>query len=181
DIDGHSSYEAISNNSARELILWKINSDLSITPLDTIKNFTSDSAEADLEYYNDVYINTIITDADGDGKNEIWTVDADGDLFSYEYINNQLSRKYSLQTNFTTNQKEIITSGDFDGDGTKDIAVLFNSNSIAHYYFILVFNFKNQKPNILYENVFLDQSAEYTGLNFDKFYQTLGFADVDND
>src|SRR5690606_14196764 len=65
DIDGDGSYEAISNNSARELILWKINSDLSITPLDTIKNFTSDSAEADLEYYNDVYRNTIITDADG--------------------------------------------------------------------------------------------------------------------
>jgi hypothetical protein len=45
----------------------------------------------------------------------------------------------------------------------------------------LVFNYKNNVFNILYQKVFLDQSAEFIGFGFTKVFQSLKFADIDND
>ena len=82
----------------------------------------------------------------------------------------------------STLKNNVFSAGDFDGDGKKDFAILYETNSIAPSFLLLVVGFDNHQPKILMQKVFLDQSAEYRGgLSFSSIYQSLKFVDVNND
>ncbi len=188
DLDGDGKTEILSNYYSKTPTVWRVNSDLSISKIDSLPNYSfisSYDSNSSGESANEFGLKSFtIADLNGDGTKEIWMVDFDGDLISYKILKNPLrfERGDSLITQlFETSSNNIIASGDFDGDGIDEIAVLFQTNSIAPNFWLKILNFKNDQPNVLYEKLFLDQSEEFAGFNFNKVYQSLRFVDIDND
>ena len=188
DFGGDGNTEILSNYYSTMPTIWKVNNDFSISKIDSLPNYSfisSYDSSSSGESVNKFGLNSFtVADFNGDGIKEIWMVDFDGDLISYKILKNPLrfERGDSLITQlFETSSNKIIASGDFDGDGIDEIAVLFQTNSIAPNFWLKILNFKNDKPNILYEKLFLDQSAEFAGFNFNKVFQSLRFVDIDND
>lgn len=187
DLDNDGTFEIISQKDFTSYQIRKIKSTLDV---DTSKiifyksyidTLDSDKFSASNNY---VYNNLLVIDSDNDGKKEIWFVDADGDLISYTIQNlNNIVKGDSLKViGLTTLKNNILSSGDYNGDGKKDFAILYETNSIAPSFLLLIVSFENHQPQILMQKVFLDQSAEYRGgLSFSNIYQSLRFVDVDND
>jgi subtilisin family serine protease len=163
-------------------LLWKVNQDLTTT----LKDSTFYIAKIDAFGSNYTTRNMLINDLDNDGIKEIWFLDVDGDLKSFK-VNSNLT--FTKSDSFYTsglsvpNQQNILSIGDYDGDGKKDLAVLYKTNSIAPTFFILIISFENHNPRIISQKVFLDQSEEYGGglSTGADLYQSLKFVDIDND
>ncbi len=188
DLDNDNSTEILSNYFSRQTTVWKINNDLSVSKFDSLPNYSFISLFD--QYTSGDSANTVarnsfaIADLNGDGIKEIWMADFDGDLISYKILNSPLhfERGDSLISQlFITGAHKIISAGDFDGDGIDELAVLFETNNIAPNFWLKILNFKNGQPNILYDKLFLDQSAEFLGFGFTKVFQSLRFVDLDND
>lgn len=183
DFDNSGYTKVITNCNDQFYLVYKLNSDLSLTLLDTLKNYSYiDAADSSIEFVNEVKNNVVIADANGDGKKEFWFTDVDGDVLSYDINGNSFTRGDSLITNLSGMRINTISAGDYNGDGVQELAVLFQTKSIAPDFMLLIFNFKNHKCNLISQKMFLDQSAEFNGFNFsNKVYQSLRFADIDND
>ena len=184
DLDLDGDYELITLSQGSILIKWDINSNLEIlnpnifyTRSDTL------DPEPGYEFSNYPSTNIEIADINGDGKKEIWFLDADGDLKSYiaEPSGSLIKGNSFITQGLTTRNSNIFSIGDYDGDGIKDFAILYQTNSIAPTFLLLVVNYINNQFDIITQKVFLDQSAEFIGFSFSEAYQSLKFADVDND
>ena len=109
-----------------------------------------------------------IADMDGNGINEFWMVDEDGDIFSYDIgTNNSFIKDTNniIRTGFL-GSSSFIASGDYNGDGKAELAVLLHSvdqYDIAPFYRLIVFNISDGTPNILYDQAFFDASTEFSG------------------
>ena len=79
-------------------------------------------------------------------------VDEDGDIFSYKITgNNQFVQQYLIPTEFL-GSSAFLTSGDFDGDGKDELAVMLHSLDeldIAPFYRLLIFNLTGSNLNTL--------------------------------
>ncbi len=183
DLDNDGKAEIVTNINDTLIRVYKLSDDLKISSYTNLENYsTIDSYDRQLDFPNYVYRNAVVADLNGDGTKELWFADYDGDLMSYNILGpNNFAKGNGLITKFLTNSNNILAAGDFDGDGTDELAVLFETNTIAPNFLLLIFNFKNNTPNILYEKIFLDQSAEFTGSVFNQVYQSLRFADIDGD
>ena len=175
-------YLITQNESPDRYLIWKLNSDLSTSLVDS----TFYTARPDSFGSNYTTRSMLVDDIDNDGIKEIWFVDDDGDIKSYKVnlglnINKSDSMNvYGLSPVF---QQDILSSGDYNGDGKKDIAILYSTNSIAPAFLLLIVTFNNHSPTILMQKVFLDQSEGYgggLGVGAD-IYQSLKFVDIDND
>jgi subtilisin family serine protease len=137
--------------------------------------------------YSNVLMRNIITaDCNNDGVQELWFVDRDGDIVSYKITGlGTFQQNLVIPTNYGSDYNNIITAGDYDGDGVTDIAALFNSDSsyaVAPFQYLLIFNMKGNKPNLLYQSYFLDQSTEFRSMAFNKSVNnSIRFVDIDND
>jgi subtilisin family serine protease len=165
-------------------ILWRVNADLSIDSLHAFYKTYNDSIEPNYDLNNRTTANLIVADTDNDGRNEIWFIDHDGDLISY-IVNpdGSFTKGDSLITvGWRVRNSNIMDIGDYDGDGKKDIAILYLTNSIAPNLLLLIINFDQNGYKIISQKVFLDQSNEYRNLLFGtSVYQTIKFVDLDND
>lgn len=185
DIDKDGKYEVISNFQQEKLLAYNVESDLSLTLIDTLENFSYvDPFEDQIGVSPSATFNVISADMDKNGKNELWFVDFDGDLLSYNYQQGNFVKgdsiidRYSLGGLFSN----AISKGDYDGDGADDIAVLFSVNgNIAPLFIVNVYSYKNQKYQLIFQKIFLDQSSEFRGFTFKKEYQTIKLEDIDND
>jgi subtilisin family serine protease len=187
DLDGDGSFEIISQKGFSSYQINKIKQSLEVDTSKVVFYKTySDTLDSDKysEINNLINNNLLVIDSDNDGKKEIWFVDADGDLISYKVndLNNIVKGDSLRVIGLTTIKDNILSSGDYNGDGKKDFAVLYETNSIAPSFLLLIVTFQNHIPKILVQKVFLDQSAEYSGgLSFNDVYQTLRFVDINND
>ena len=181
DIDNDGKTEILVLNSDTSVVVWEVTNDLKLnknTP-DTLFNFTAKS-------FGNNIINSpsgVISDIDKDGIKEFWTVDSDGDIFSYEIYGPDDFRKGSTISTGFTGSSALITTGDYDGDGVKDLAVLLHSVDqldIAPFYRLIVFNLKNQTINTLFDQVFIDAATEFISA-FQSSENSIRFADLDND
>jgi hypothetical protein len=183
DLNGDGQNELITQSADRRYyILWKIKNDLSVDSVQTFYKKFNDNLEGNFPFNNETTGNLVITDTDGDQKKEVWFMDADADLKGYEINSSgQFAKLDSFITQgFRIQQSNAFDVGDYDGDGTPDFAILYNTNSIAPNYLLLILTYKNNNFDIMTSKVFMDQSAEFSGL-FNEAYQSLGFIDVDND
>ena len=188
DFDEDGTTEILSNYFSEKTTVWRIGNNFSISEIDSLPNYsyiTPYDTITSQDSVNKIGLNSFtVADLNGDGTKEIWMVDFDGDLISYKILKNPLrfQKGDSLITQlFETTSNSILASGDFDGDGNDEIAVLLQTNGIAPNFWLKILNFKNDQPNILYERLFLDQSAEFIGFGFSKVFQSLRFTDIDND
>lgn len=177
DIDNDSNSEILAVNSDTSIIVWHVNSDLSLSLPIILPNYTSKGFGANILDSP----HCIVIDEDNDGKKEIWLVDRDGDIFSYEYSGaNIFSQNKVFSTEFQ-GSSSLITSGDYDGDGVQEIAVLIHSIEdidIAPFYRLLIFNFKNDNLNILFDQAFIDASVEFNA-SFRPAESSIRFVDLD--
>ncbi len=183
DIANDGTTELLAVTSPQQISVFRLNANLSLDTMaiDTIKNF-SPAGYGDNDFN---YPNALLIDADKDGKNEIWTIDSDGDVLCYNVLaknNIQPDSTRSFSTGMTSSSS-YITSGDFDNDGTTDLAVILQSVTavdFASYYRVLVFNFKGKTLNILFDKSFIDPSGQYSFLT-QKALNSIKLANVDNE
>jgi subtilisin family serine protease len=183
DLNNDGRPEIISNHYKTSTKIFRINDDLSLDSIGIIKNTSLNSADyTGQEYYNVSFKNSFAAaDVDGDGIKELCLLDYDGDLYTYKFNNNVITPGDSLIENtLTIGENKIITSGDYNGDGSDEVAVLYNSGGIANYFVLRIISFKNHQANILFEKVFVDQSADYSGI-FSESFQSLKMTDIDDD
>ncbi len=184
DLNSNGDYELLTLTNGDRLIKWDINSDLTISNANTFytKSDTLD-IEPGYEFSNYPSTNVEVADVDNDGKKEIWFLDDDGDLKSFVVQpSGQLTRGNSFITQgLITRNPNIFSIGDYNGDGIKDFAVLYQTNSIAPTFLLLIFTYRNNDFQIITQKVFLDQADEFIGFTFSEAYQSIKFADVDSD
>lgn len=181
DIDSDGKTEILVVKNDTTIGVWELPNSQSLTPTEkvTLRNFSS-------KWVGQNRINSpnaIILDSNGDGIRELWLIDEDGDLFSFEIRgdNNFVPYK-TISTEFFGNSA-YLTNGDFDGDGKQEIAVLLHSIEkldIAPYYRLIIFNFLDNNINLLFDYPFIDAAFEYNNA-FRKAENAIKFADLDND
>jgi hypothetical protein len=179
DIDLDGTTEVIVVDSDTSLTIWKVNSNLGLSNPIKLSNFTPTGFGGNIIDAP----HSVITDADNDGKNEIWMVDRDGDIFSYEIQNANTYLKDKVFSTEFLGSSALLDAGDYNGDGFPDIAVLIHSIDefdIAPFYRLLIFTFATGKLTILHDQAFIDASVEFNG-SFRSAESSIRFADLDLD
>ena len=178
DIDDDGFTEILAIESDTSISIHQVGSDLSLTIEDRLINYS------DIGLFGNRFDspNAVIADADNDGQNEIWIIDSDGDLISYNIASpNNYSVKAFIATQFIGSEN-ILTAGDFNGDGIQEVAVLLQSSEdfdIAPFNLLVVFNLIGSELNIIYQRAFIDPSIEFNSA-FQKVERSLRFADLDS-
>jgi len=168
DIDLDGITEVLAVDSDTSLIIWKVTPELSLNNPKKLSNFTTEGFGGNIIDAP----NAVITDTDNDGKNEIWMVDRDGDVYAYEIFSTEFLGSSSL-----------LDAGDYNGDGFQDLAVLIHSIDnldIAPFYRLLIFTFASGSLNILYDQAFIDASVEFNA-SFRSAESSIKFEDLDLD
>lgn len=183
DIDGDGVTEIVALKGNDTISVYNWNNNV-LTLEATLTNYSFNDYNS--LYSNVLMRNFVLADSNNDGIQELWFVDRDGDIVSYKITApGTYQPAVVIPTYFASNYNNIITTGDYDGDGNTDLAVLFNSDSsyaIAPYQALMIFNMKDNKPNLLYKNFFLDQSTEFRSMAFNKSVNnSIRFVDIDND
>ncbi len=179
DIDGDNITEVVAVSSDTSVTVWKVNNNLTLSNPITLRNFTEESFGINILDSP----NGVIADINDDGVNELWFVDVDGDIFSYNIIGpNNYQQGSSITTGFW-GSSAYLAKGDFDGDDNDELAVLLHSIDaidIAPYYRLVVFNLLGNQFNILYDQVFVDASTEFRS-SFQQSENSIRLADIDED
>ncbi len=178
DIDNDGKTELMEIDSDTSFVIWKINSDLSLSDSVRLVNFTKPGPGGNVL----TYPHAVITDMDGDGKNEIWMVDQDGDIFSYKILgNNKYQKDKDISSGFESSTA-YLAAGHYTSSNKESMAVLLHSytgSDIAPYYRLIIFNFIADSLNIVYDQTFVDPTTEFNS-QFQKAENSLRFADLEN-
>ncbi len=179
DIDNDGKTEVLAVSSDSSITVWRVTNDLKVSDPSKLINFSPAGSGGNI--YDSPH--AVVTDLDGDGKNEIWTVDKDGDIFDYKVLgpNNFLKGKV-FSTGFLSSSS-YLASGNYTGDGKKELAVLLHSISdvdVAPFYRLLIFNIISDSINVIYDQAFIDAASEFNS-SFQKADNSIRFSDIDND
>ena len=82
DIDDDGITEIIAISSDTSVNIWNVNNDLTLSNPIALTNFTEESFGINILDAP----NSVVADINSDGVNEIWFVDVDGDIFSYNIL-----------------------------------------------------------------------------------------------
>ncbi|MGB5847457.1 MAG: S8 family serine peptidase, partial [Ignavibacteriaceae bacterium] len=179
DIDDDSKTEIVVVDSDTSFTVWKVDSVLSVSNPIRLVNFTEESFG-----YNVIDApNGVIADINGDDRNEFWSVDLDGDVFSYEIFGTDDYRQGSVITTGFIGSAAFIAAGDYNGDGIDELGVLLHSIpqvDIAPFYRLIVFNLIGDNFNVLYDQALIDAASEFNSA-FQRSENSVRFADLDND
>lgn len=179
DIDGDNITEVVAVSSDTSFTVWNVNSDLTLSNPITLRNFTEERFGFNILDAP----NGVVADVNNDGVYEIWFVDVDGDIFSYNILGPNNYQVGSVISTEFWGSSAYLAAGDFDGDNREELAVLLHSIDfidIAPYYRLIVFNLVNNQFNSLYDQVFVDASTEFRS-SFQQSENSIRFADIDDD
>jgi len=179
DIDDDNQSEIVVINSDTSAIVWKVNNDLSLSnPIDLV-NFTG--YKFGFNILNAP--NAALADVNDDGINELWFVDLDGDIYSYNILGpDNYQQGNVIETEFL-GSTAFIATGDYDGDQVDELAVLlhsFDPIDIAPFYRLIIFNLVGNTFNTLYDQVLIDAATEFNS-SFQQSENSIRFSDIDND
>jgi hypothetical protein len=179
DIDGDNITEIVVVDTDTSFTVWNVNNNLSLSNPQRLINFTERSfGENIIDSPNGV-----IADVNGDGMDEFWSVDLDGDIFSYEIFGPDDYRQGSVVTTAFIGSAAFIAAGDYDGDGIDELAVMIHSIGeldIAPFYRLIVFNLIGGEFNVLYDQPLIDAATEF-GSAFQNSENSVRFIDLNND
>lgn len=176
------------NNGSNEVLvvendstfgIWNVNNDLSLTKSRSISNFTNTGFGGNI--INSPHAQ--VSDINGDGIEELWFVDLDGDIFSYELQNGDFQEGSVIETQFL-GSSSFLAAGDYNGDGIEELAVLLHSVDaidIAPFYRLIIFNLINNEFNVLYDWAFIDAATEFISGTFQQADNSIRFVDIDSD
>jgi hypothetical protein len=179
DIDRDNVTEIIVVDTDTSMKVWKVNNNLSLTASGDLPNYTPGSFGGNIIDSP----NGVIADINSDGRDELWTVDLDGDIYSYEIFGQNDYRQGSVFTTKFIGSAAYITAGDYDSDNIDELAVLLRSIEevdIAPFYRLIVFNLVGDSLNILYDQALIDAATEFSSA-FQRSENSVRFADLDND
>ncbi|MCC6550207.1 MAG: S8 family serine peptidase [Ignavibacteriaceae bacterium] len=130
------------------------------------------------------YPAAVTGDVTGDGIDDLIMTDSDGDVMVFQIINNTAVPKpeFSFSTGFLSSSAYLAT-GDFNGDGIKDFALLLQSVpelDIAKFHRLIVFSYLPGSLLVHLDQAFVDPSGEFN-LFSRKAYNTLKFDDLNAD
>ncbi|HCY77542.1 MAG TPA: hypothetical protein DHV28_16630 [Ignavibacteriales bacterium] len=180
DVDSDGIVEIFSVQNDTTIDVWEVQTNLNLTKVATLNNFSGSGFGQNIISSP----NAVVSDIDGDGIKEFWVVDQDGDIYSYKITgNNQFVQQYLIPTEFLGSSAHLA-SGDFDGDGKEELAVLLHSIDdldIAPFYRLIVFNMTSSNQlNVLMDQALIDASTEFNNA-FRKSENSLRFSDLNND
>ena len=179
DIDGDNITEVVVVNSDTSVNVWEVNNDLTLSNPLTLANFTEP-----LYGFNILDSpNGVIADINADGIKEMWFVDIDGDIFSYNIIGPNNFQKGRDTSTLFIGSAAYLAVGDYNGDSVQELAVLLHSINpidIAPYFLLQVYNLLGNNFNLLYEQAFVDASTEFSS-SFQRSENSIRFADLDDD
>ncbi len=179
DIDGDNITEVVVISSDTSATIWEVENDLTLTEPITLTNFT-------LPLYGINILdspNGVLADVNGDGIKELWFVDIDGDIFSYNIIGPDNYQEGSIISTGFLGSSAYLAAGDYNGDTVEELAVLLHSIDfidVAPFYRLVVFNLIGNNINILYDQVMIDASTEF-GSTFQRAENSVRFTDLDED
>jgi len=179
DVDGDGVTEVVVVNSDTSVNVWKVNNDLTLSNPTTLKNFTAPWIGINILDAP----NGVLADLNSDGIREIWFVDVDGDIFSYNILGTDNYQQGSVINTGFLGSAAYLAVGDYNGDNNDELAVLLHSIDaidIAPYYRMVVFNLLGNQLNILYDQVFVDASTEFNS-SFQSSENGIRFTDLDDD
>jgi subtilisin family serine protease len=179
DIDNDNITELFSVKDDTTIDVWEVSSNLTLNSVATLKNYS----ESKFGYNIINSPNAVVDDIDNDGIKEFWMIDQDGDLFSYNITgNNQFTKKAVIPTEFLGSSAHL-TSGDFDGDGRNELAVLLHSLDeldISPFYRIVIFNLVGSDLNMILDQGLIDASTEFNN-TFRQSENSIRLTDIDGD
>ncbi len=163
DINNDLKYELLALTNDTTISVYRINSDLNIELMNKVYNFSPN-------LYGNYYKNSfgspsaVITNGvSGTNQKELWLIDSEGDILCY-FIESDGNLRNGITISTGLNGlKNLLSTGDFDGDGQNDIGVLLDSEDIP-FKLLLVFNIKNSELNIITERFFIDPSLQFSSL-----------------
>ncbi|NNG26701.1 MAG: S8 family serine peptidase, partial [Ignavibacteriaceae bacterium] len=179
DIDGDNQTEIVVVKNDTSVNVWKVNNDLSVSNPQEMVNFTTSKFGSNIL----TAPNSVIADINGDGTNELWFVDLDGDIYSYNILGpDNYQPGNVIETGFL-GSTAFITAGDYNGDLVDELAVLLHSVGeidIAPFYLLKIFNLAGNNPNTIYEQILIDAASEFSS-SFQQSENSVRFSDIDND
>jgi subtilisin family serine protease len=179
DIDGDNISEVVVISSETTIDVWKMNNDLTLSNKITLENFTEPSYGFNILDSP----NGVVADINADGVNEIWFVDVDGDIFSYNILGPDNYQQGTIITTGYIGSAAFLSVGDYNGDKVDDLAVLIHSIDeidVAPFYRLVVFNLLGNNLNKLYDQALVDASSEFRS-SFQRSENSIRFADLDAD
>ncbi len=179
DLDDDGKYEVIAIKGDSTISVYEVESDLSLSPEWEIDNFSEDG----------IYGNFLdspsgsVTDIDNDGVKEFWMTDRDGDILGVKINGPDSYQNFVTVESGYFGMSSRLASGDYDGDGKEELAVLMQSLQdidIAPFYIIYLFNIVDNQLNLIFNRVFIDPSVEF-GSGFQKTESAVRLVDINND
>jgi len=178
DIDGDGITEVLDVDSDTSISVWKVNGSLNLYDRNRLINFTaSGNGENLLDAPH-----AVIADLNGSGRNAIWMVDKDGDIFSYNILGPDNFQRGSIVSTKMVGSTALLAAGNYLGNSKTCMAVLLHSDpatNIAPYYKLLIFNLLNDSLNIIYEQSFIDLADASTS-TFQTINNSIRFANIEN-
>ena len=178
DVNNDGSFELLALTDDSTISVYSFNQDLKITRLTSFKNFSKKKYQ--YNRFDAPY--GVIVDSDKNGRNELWMVDMEGDIMSWEIASaSQFIPKDTIVTGYGASSA-MLSVGDFDGDGGSDFGIVLRSIDeidIAPYNRVIIYNLKGNTFNVLYDHAFIDPATEFRS-SFQRASNALKFADLDN-
>lgn len=180
DINNDNIYELLALTNDTTISVYRINQNLNPEFLYKVYNFSSMTSN---NYFKNSFgspSGVISYGVSGKAEKEFWLIDSEGDIICY-YIKPDGTLQNGIYiTTGLIGLKNILTAGDFDGDGQNDIAILLESSddiNYAPFKLLLVFNIKNNKLNIIEEMFLVDPSLQFSSLGI-KPKSSIKFANL---
>jgi len=179
DLDRDNRNELLAVKNDTTIVVYGVNSDLSLTYKTRFYNSSGMGFGGNV--FNSPFV--IVKDIDNDGKNEIVFTDSDGDILVMKVNSiNDIRTDKIVRTGYVSSSS-FISSGDFNGDGKEDIAILLQAVpdvDVAPYNRMIIFNFSGNNLNVSYDNAFVDPAVEFKS-TFQRASNALKFFDIDGD